>query len=113
MLLILQNIFFILYFECNSQFYENGVAVVENFFSKKEVNDLKEAALNLCKNAPENNSYTFGKDLDSGNKIAYFYDPSAFAADGKTLLVPKEQAIFMVYTNQHQKIFPSTKPKFI
>lgn len=83
------------------------------------MNDLKEAALNLCQNAPEDNKCVFGKYeaddyyLDSGNKISYFYDASALDADGKTLLVPKERAISRVCTDQHRKIAPSSEPSII
>lgn len=94
------------------QFYENGIAVVENFFSEAEVNELKDTALSLCKNAPEDNKCVFGKYeadeyyLDSGNKIAYFYDASALDADGN-LLVPKERAISRVSVNQNRTKFLS------
>lgn len=62
---------------------------------------MKETALDLCKNAPDKDRVIFGKHedkqyyLDSGNKISYFYDGSAFDADGK-LIVPKERAISRV-----------------
>lgn len=77
---------------------------MENFFTEKEVNELKDTALSLCKNAPEDNKCVFGKYeadeyyLDSGNKISYFYDASALDADGN-LLVPKERAISRVSAN--------------
>lgn len=73
------------------------------------MNELKQTALNLCKNAPEENKCLFGTKeyerdpyyYESGMKLRYFYDKTAVDKDGN-LVVPKEQSISRVCTNQYQ-----------
>ncbi|XP_031634764.1 phytanoyl-CoA dioxygenase domain-containing protein 1 homolog [Contarinia nasturtii] len=85
------------------QYDTNGFAVIEDFFTEEETNELRESGLELCKNAPENHRQTFStkdaashlKDdyfLSSANKIHYFYEDGALDGDGN-LLVDKRVAI--------------------
>lgn len=77
------------------QFYENGFAVIENFLSKDEADELKLAGLDLCKNAPERDRKIFNtRDnlrllddyfLESANKIHYFYEKGALDNNGNFL----------------------------
>lgn len=70
--------------------------MIENFLSEDEANELKEAGLELCKNAPETDRKTFHtqdnrhhKDkyfLDSSNKISYFYEQGALDDNGNFLI---------------------------
>lgn len=85
------------------QYDVNGFAVIENFFTEDEANELREAGLELCKNAPENDRKVFNSEnksshlkdkyfLDSSNKIHYFYESGALDQHGN-LLVDKSVAL--------------------
>lgn len=86
------------------QYEDNGFAVIEDFFTEKEANELREAGLDLCKNAPENDRITFANAksksshlnntyfLNSSNKIHYFYESNALDANGN-LLVDKSVSL--------------------
>lgn len=77
------------------QYHANGFAVIENFLSEDEADELRAAGLELCKNAPETHRKTFDtqdnrhhKDkyfLDSANKISYFYEQGALDDNGNFL----------------------------
>lgn len=75
----------------------NGVAVIEDFFTEHEADELRKAGLELCENAPEEARTTFGNHMDdryffeSSNKIHYFYEKSALDDSGK-LLVNKQSS---------------------
>lgn len=66
----------------------NGFAVIENFLSEIESNELRETGLQVCKDAPEKDRKVFGKHpkeryfLDSATKLHYFYEADAFDNDG-------------------------------
>lgn len=86
-----------------AQYDVNGFAVIEDFLTEEEANELREAGLELCKNAPENDRVVFNSEnksshlkdtyfLDSSNKIHYFYETGALDAHGN-LLVDKTVAL--------------------
>lgn len=72
---------------------ENGFAVIENFLSENETDELKEAALELGKEAPATDRLVFNTTntkhyedkyfLDSANKIGYFFEPDAIDENGE------------------------------
>lgn len=85
------------------QYDVNGFAVIENFLTEDEANELREAGLELCKNAPENDRKVFNTEnksshlkekyfLDSSNKIHYFYENGALDQNGN-LLVDKSVSL--------------------
>lgn len=85
------------------QYDVNGFAVIENFLTEDEANELSEAGLELCKNAPENDRKVFNTEnksshlkdkyfLDSSNKIHYFYENGALDQHGN-LLVDKSVSL--------------------
>lgn len=88
------------------QYEENGFAVIEDFFTESETNELRLAGLKLSENAPETDRKTFHastnesnrahlKDnyfLDSATKIHYFYENGALDANGN-LLVEQHKAL--------------------
>lgn len=93
------------------QYDVNGFAVIEDFFTEEEANELREAGLELCKNAPENDRKIFqmGKHtkenyfLESASKIGYFYEKDALDDNGN-LLVDKSVSLNKVcaaHTHAH------------
>lgn len=86
----------------NFQFYENGIAVIENFLDENEVAELNEAAVDLCKNAPEEDRRVFHASavdskatqladnyfLQSSNKVHYFYETDALDEHGNLQVEP-------------------------
>lgn len=78
------------------QYDVNGFAVIDDFLSEEEANELRAAGLELCKNAPETDRKTFNTDsnakhlkdnyfLESSNKIHYFYENGALDNEGNLL----------------------------
>ncbi|XP_055324894.1 phytanoyl-CoA dioxygenase domain-containing protein 1 homolog [Sitodiplosis mosellana] len=79
------------------QYDVNGFAVIEDFLTEEEANELHEAGLELCKNAPENDRAVFNTEnksshlkdkyfLNSANKIHYFYENGALDDQGNLLV---------------------------
>ncbi|CAH0547789.1 unnamed protein product [Brassicogethes aeneus] len=79
----------------------DGYAVIENFLSQSEIDELKNEAEKLIKNMPEeSNRAVFNtveseakqnKDqyfLDSSDKISYFYEAGALGPNGELLVDP-------------------------
>lgn len=73
----------------------NGFAVVENFLTDKETDELREAGLDLYENAPDNNRVAYQNHaissleqyiFDSADKIHYFYDNDALDSSGNLLV---------------------------
>lgn len=92
------------------QFDVNGFAVIENFFSEEEADELRTAGMQLCENAPENDRAYFGKKmnehyfLESANKIHYFYEKGALDDNGNLLVnksVSLNKVCIMKATNQN------------
>lgn len=90
-------LFICVLFLLSRQYDVNGFAVIEDFLTEEEANELREAGLELCKNAPENDRKVFNTEnksshlkdkyfLDSSNKIHYFYENGALDADGNLLV---------------------------
>lgn len=96
------------------QFDENGFAVIEKFFTDDETIEMREAGLELCKNAPESDRKVFDavtnriteahmKEtyfIESANKIHYFYENGALDANGN-LIVDKMQSLNKVGHGLH------------
>lgn len=76
----------------------NGFAVVENFLTEEEADELRQAGLQVCRDAPEDDRKVFGEHskenyfLESANKLHYFYESEALDKDGN-LLVDKMESI--------------------
>ena len=82
-----------------SEFKENGCLVIENFKPSEELEELRQAALNLVKDF-DTSSHTeaFRESvgwnateyfLSSGDKIAYFFETNAFGDDGQLTSPPE------------------------
>lgn len=86
----------------------NGFAVIEDFFTEEEANELRKAGLELCENAPEKDRKIFGKHmneryfLESSNKIHFFYEKGALDDNGN-LLVSKDVSLNKVLCIQNHK----------
>lgn len=88
----------------------NGFAVIEDFFTEQEADELRAAGLELCENAPEKDRKIFGKHLDehtnyfleSSNKIHFFYEKGALDDSGN-LLVSKDVSLNKVLCSQIHK----------
>lgn len=95
---MIENRFISFVFFKKSQYDVNGFAVIENFLTEKEADELREAGLKVCKDAPEEDRKVFGKHpkeqyfLDSATRLHYFYESDAFDNDGK-LIVDKMRSI--------------------
>lgn len=84
---------------CREQFNENGFAVIENFLTLDEVNELHEAGIQLCDNAPKEDRVTFSAFqteqykrnyfIESADKVHYFYETGALDENGELLIDPK------------------------
>lgn len=93
------------------QYDVNGFAVIENFLTVEEANELKTAGLELCKNAPEKDRKVFHGSkhmkenyfLESANKIHYFYENGALDDNGN-LLVDKSVSLNKVCTPKKSPI---------
>lgn len=72
--------------------------MLENFLTEKEADELRQAGLQVCRDAPEDDRKVFGKHskedyfLESANKLHYFYESEALDKDGN-LLVDKMESI--------------------
>lgn len=100
LLWVLFNLFHFIFFPrlfllfSSLQYDVNGFAVIEDFLTEEEANELREAGLELCKNAPENDRKIFqmGKHtketyfLESASKIGYFYEKDALDDNGNLLV---------------------------
>ncbi|XP_072394960.1 phytanoyl-CoA dioxygenase domain-containing protein 1 homolog [Diabrotica undecimpunctata] len=84
------------------KFETEGFAVIENLFTPEEVEEMKNEAQNLIKSMPGESKRTVfstthsesqqNKDkyfLDSGDKIAYFYEEGALGPNGELLVEPE------------------------
>ncbi|XP_037029674.1 phytanoyl-CoA dioxygenase domain-containing protein 1 homolog [Bradysia coprophila] len=80
------------------QYDVNGFAVVENFLTEQEADELRQAGLQVCRDAPDDDRKVFGLHskedyyLESANKLHYFYESEALDKDGN-LLVDKMESI--------------------
>ena len=82
-----------------SEFNESGHLIIENFKSPKELENLREAALELVGNFSESDHAESFREsvgwnatdyfLSSGDKIAYFFESDAFDSDGKLVAGPE------------------------
>lgn len=80
------------------QYDVNGFAVIENFLTEEEADELRAEGLRVCSDAPEKDRKVFGAHsreqyfLDSATKLHYFYENEALDKDGN-LLVDKMVSI--------------------
>lgn len=87
--------------DLKEKFSEDGFVILEDFFTPKEVEEMRLEGDNLVKNMPEqservvfstgDNAQHF-KDtyfLESGDKVRYFYEEGALSETGKLLVEPE------------------------
>lgn len=80
------------------QYDVNGFAVIENFLTEEEADELRAEGLKVCKDAPDKDRKKFGDHrkeqyyMDSATKMHYFYEADAFDEDGN-LVVDKMVSI--------------------
>lgn len=74
--------------------------VIDDFLTPDEIDELKGAGLDLCKNAPQEDRKTFSAAnhngsqskeeyfLNSGDKVCYFYEEDALNEKGELIVDP-------------------------
>lgn len=94
------------------QFDRDGYVVLDDFLTPAETEALRAAGDSLARNVPQEERRSVfadqGRDeyfLNSGDKVAYFYEKGALAEDG-TLLVEPHLALNKVGHALHEKVEP-------
>lgn len=92
------------------QFDRDGYVVLEGFLTPEEVEALRAKGDSLARNVPQDERKALfadqGRDdyfLNSGDKVAYFYEKGALAEDG-SLLVEPHLALNKVGHALHEKV---------
>ena len=95
-----------------AQFERDGYVVLEDFLTPAEVEELRTAGDELARNVPQDLRKSLFADqgksdyfLNSGDKVAFFYEEGALAEDG-SLLVEPHLALNKVGHALHDKVPP-------